>query len=224
MLRDQMLWQWAEETEFGTAVRIDTGRLRGRDPANRFVVEDKRTISGAERPVDWWKINKRASIDLFQTMKQKIEEHLMWQSLYRHLWAAGSTYGNNRPYAAVELLTTWAAYKWFAHNMFLREQYPHHPDIWRILHAPSYETPEDIMDTYDLDKNATIINMTKKEIIINGTGYTGEIKKGVFSWFNYLMPQQWVLPMHCSANVGENGDVALLSTSGSKTLDFSRRL
>ena len=117
-------------------------------------------------------------------------------------------------------------YPWsnqFAYNMFLRpdaDEIKNFEPDWTILCAPGFMADPEVDGTRQ--HNFAILNFTKQQIIIGGTGYTGEIKKGIFSVLNYVLPTKHnVLAMHCSANVGENGDTAIffgLSGTGKTTL------
>jgi phosphoenolpyruvate carboxykinase (ATP) len=99
----------------------------------------------------------------------------------------------------------------FAYNMFLRpddDELEEFQPNWQIIQAPSFKADPAVDGTRQ--HNFAIISFTQKTILIGGTGYTGEIKKGIFSILNYILPQQQnVLSMHCSANMADNGDTAI---------------
>ena len=123
-------------------------------------------------------------------------------------------------------LTVVNEYPWsnlFADNMFIRlneDEVKEFKSEWTIINAPGFMADPKVDGTRQ--HNFAILNFTKKVILIGGTGYTGEIKKGIFSALNFTLPyQENVLSMHCSANVGQNGDTALffgLSGTGKTTL------
>ena len=123
----------------------------------------------------------------------------------------------------IRVVTEYAWSNMFAYNMFLRpsdsEIESFNPE-WTILNAPGFMADAKVDGTRQ--HNFAILNFTKKIILIGGTGYTGEIKKGIFSALNFILPHQKnVLPMHCSANIGKNGDTAIffgLSGTGKTTL------
>lgn len=206
------------------ALVVQTGKFTGRSPKDRFIVKDKITSS----TVDWNDINKPILPMYYQQLRSKLVEYLSNAELYVRDAYACSDEKYRLPLRLV------AEYPWsamFAHNMFLRpstnEILNANPE-WTILCAPGFKANPDIDGTRQ--SNFSIINFSKKEILIGGTGYTGEIKKGIFSVLNYILPVQHnVLSMHCSANVGQDDDVAVffgLSGTGKTTLsaDPNRKL
>ncbi len=206
------------------ALSIKTGKFTGRSPKDRFIVSDSLTKDA----VDWNNINKPISYAHYQGLKSKLTEYLSDQSLYVKEGYACSdkTYKLN-----VRLIAEkpWSAQ--FVHNMFLRptsEELESFDADWNILCAPGFKADPEIDGTRS--SNFSIICFSEKTIIIGGTGYTGEIKKGIFSVLNFILPvERNVLSMHCSANVGMNGDTAIffgLSGTGKTTLstDANRAL
>lgn len=207
------------------ALVVNTGKFTGRSPKDRFIVKDKIT----ENTVDWNDINMPISSDSFDQLYAKIIKYAEGlEEIYVRDCFAGAN-PNYRLNVRVYTETPWA--NMFAYNMFLR---PTQKDLvnftpdWQVYCFPSV-TADPEKDGTRQD-NFAIINFTKKTIIIGGTSYTGEIKKGIFSVLNYLLPtKNNVLSMHCSANVGQSGDTALffgLSGTGKTTLsaDSDRRL
>ena len=201
---------------------INTGKFTGRSPKDRYIVSDEIT----KDKVWWGNINRPIESNTFDKLYTKIINHLNGKELYvRDCYACSSK--KNRLN-----LRTICEYPWsdiFSHNMFLRPEKNEKFEIeWTVISAPNFHAnpKEDDID----NENFSIINFTKKIIIIGGTGYTGEIKKGIFSVLNYILPvEKNVLPMHCSANSGENSDTSIffgLSGTGKTTLstDSSRRL
>lgn len=198
------------------ALVIKTGKFTGRSPKDRFVVKDDLT----QDTVDWGSVNKPFDADKFDALYNKVVAHLEEKNLYvKDVKACAD------PNYALKVRLV-AEYPWsaqFAHNMFLRhtedEIKTFQPD-WTILCAPSFKAVAEVDGTDSF--NFAILNFSKKQIIIGGTGYTGEIKKGIFSVLNYLLPMEKnVLSMHCSSNVGPNGDTAVffgLSGTGKTTL------
>ena len=201
---------------------INTGKFTGRSPKDRYIVSDKIT----KEKVWWGEINRPIDSNVFDNLFTKIINHLSGKELYvRDCYACASQ--KNRLN-----LRTICEYAWsdiFSHNMFLRPEKNEKFKIeWTVISAPNFHAnPKD--DGID-NENFSIINFSKKIIIIGGTGYTGEIKKGIFSVLNFTLPvHKNVLPMHCSANSGENGDTSIffgLSGTGKTTLstDSSRKL
>ncbi|HEX7241471.1 MAG TPA: phosphoenolpyruvate carboxykinase (ATP) [Longimicrobiaceae bacterium] len=187
----------------------------GRSPNDKFVVRDGNT----EADVWWGKVNQPISPEHYAALREDVVTHLEGQDLYvRDMWA-----GADPEYRlAVRVITPNAWHNLFAHNMFRR---PSEAELegmvpgFTILHAPEYEADPARHGT----RTGTfiLVNFTSKEILIGGTRYAGEIKKSIFSILNYLLPRQGVLAMHCSANVGPDGDTALffgLSGTGKTTL------
>src|SRR5678809_233407 len=198
------------------ALCIDTGKFTGRSPKDRFIVKDQMT----EDSVDWGVVNKTFGIDQYDVIKKDILDDVRGTDLYIHdgFVCADENYRMN-----VRVL---AEYPWsalFANNMFLRLQGNEIDGFapeWTVVCAPGFKADPAKHGTRQA--NFAIINFTDRAILIGGTGYTGEIKKGIFSVLNYLLPQEEkTLSMHCSANVGMHGDTAIffgLSGTGKTTL------
>jgi len=206
------------------ALAINTGKFTGRAPKDRFIVEDDIT-----RDTVWWgNINQKFDADKFDGLFDKLSAYLSNREIYVRDAYAGVD-PNYRIKIRVVNEVPWA--NLFAYNMFLRpskkEQKEFEPE-WNVIAAPGFYANPEKDGTHK--HNFAIINFTKKMIIIGGTGYTGEIKKGIFSVLNFILPHENnVLPMHCSANVGKSGDTAVffgLSGTGKTTLssDENRRL
>jgi len=206
------------------ALSIKTGRFTGRSPKDRFIVEDDLTRD----TVDWNNINKPISHAHFIGLKDKLTQYLSDQDIYIK---EGYACADEKYKLNVRLVAEkpWSAQ--FVHNMFLRpteEQLRDFDADWHILCAPGFKADPATDGTRS--ENFAIINFTEKTILIGGTGYTGEMKKGIFSVLNFILPlQRNVLSMHCSANVGKNGDTAIffgLSGTGKTTLstDANRAL
>jgi phosphoenolpyruvate carboxykinase (ATP) len=207
------------------ALKINTGKFTGRSPKDRYIVDDEVTKSA----VDWGGINQPFSQEGFDVLQQEILNYLNEQNeIYvRDVYAcANLDYRLN-----IRVVTEYPWQSLFANNMFLRIRKSalktFDPD-WTILCAPGYFADPKKHGTRA--ENFAIINFGKKTIIIGGTAYTGEIKKGIFSVLNFKLPfEKKVLSMHCSANVGMKGDTALffgLSGTGKTTLstDSDRKL
>jgi phosphoenolpyruvate carboxykinase (ATP) len=206
------------------ALAIETGEFTGRSPKDRYIVSDAIT----ESEVWWGDVNIAYSPDKFDALHQKMVSHLEKQDIYvRDVFAcADNEYRMN---IRVVTETPWS--NLFAYNMFLRPSNDELSQLipdWHILCVPSFMAiPE---EDGTRQSNFAILNFTKKIILIGGTGYTGEIKKGIFSALNFILPyEKKVLSMHCSANIGEDGDTAIffgLSGTGKTTLssDPNRRL
>ncbi len=206
------------------ALAIETGEFTGRSPQDRFIVCDSKT----EEAVWWGTINKKFETDKFHALYNRMKAYLMGRDLYvRDSYACADD--DYRLNIRVVTETPWA--NMFANNMFLRptdQEIENFKPDWHIVCAPEFLADPIIDGTRQ--HNFAILNFTEKMIIIGGTGYTGEIKKGIFSVLNFVLPHERnVLSMHCSANVGEAGDAAVffgLSGTGKTTLssDENRRL
>jgi len=198
------------------AVVIKTGKFTGRSPKDRYIVKDSIT----QDTVDWGAVNQPYNAEGFDRLKGGITEYLGDKEIYvRDVYACADE--NYRLKIRVIAEYPWS--NQFAHNMFIRpseeELKDFEPD-WVIYCAPGFKADVDLDGTRD--ENFAMLNFTRKQIIIGGTGYTGEIKKGIFSVLNYVLPtQRNVLSMHCSANIGKNDDAAIffgLSGTGKTTL------
>ncbi len=207
------------------ALCISTGEFTGRSPKDKFTVFDAVT----EDAVNWNAINQPISTENFDKLEQEILAYFdkLNEVYVRDLFAcADPTY---RLSIRVVTETPWAGL--FADNMFIRpekDQLQNFDPEWTILCAPGFYAKSEIHGTRQ--HNFSIINFSKKVILIGGSGYTGEIKKGIFTVLNFVLPhQRKVLSMHCSANIGTEGDTALffgLSGTGKTTLsaDPNRKL
>lgn len=198
------------------ALAIETGTFTGRSPKDRFLVQDDSTRSR----VDWGEINQPMTSEAFQTLLQDVQSHLDGKSVFVRDAAVGA---DTRYRIPVRVVTEKAWSSLFVDNMFIRlseqERWVAEPD-WHVICAPSFKA--DPARHGCRQSNVSAIDFTRKIIVVAGSGYTGEIKKGMFSVMNYLLPVEHdVLPMHCSANMGQNGDVAVffgLSGTGKTTL------
>ncbi len=223
LVEDTILLGQGMLTDTG-ALAIETGEFTGRSPQDRFIVCDQNT----ENTVWWGDINKKFDSEDFDRLYERMKAYLIGKDVYvRDAYAcAEDKYRLN-----IRVATEFPWSNMFANNMFLRptdEEIQSFNPEWHIVCAPGFMANPEIDGTRQ--HNFAIINFTKKMIIIGGTGYTGEIKKGIFSVLNYVLPHEKnILSMHCSANVGEEGDTAIffgLSGTGKTTLssDPNRRL
>lgn len=198
------------------ALMADTGKFTGRSPKDRFVVQDENTADSV-----WWgDINIPIAADKFDQLHQKMVAYLADKKLYvRDAYA-----GANPDYQLkLRVVNELAWHNLFAYNLFLRPaegaDTSWEPDF-SIICAPGFQADPAVDGTRQA--NFAILNFTKKLILIGGTAYAGEMKKGIFGVLNYLLPhERHTLPMHCSANVGQAGDTAIffgLSGTGKTTL------
>jgi len=206
------------------AITINTGKFTGRSPLDRFIVKDSIT----QDTVWWGDINIPFSESKFDQLHQKITKYLSNKELFaRDSYACA----NEKHRLNIRVINEYPWSNLFAYNMFLRptkEEFNNFTHEWLILNAPGFLADPEVDGTRQ--ENFAILSFTKKIILIGGTGYTGEIKKGIFSALNYILPQEKnVLSMHCSANNGKDGDTAIffgLSGTGKTTLsaDPNRKL
>src|SRR3990167_2155082 len=199
---------WSETKAF----TVQTGKRTGRSPKDRYIVRDTLT----DTTVDWGKVNQPISPDVFHTLWAKAEAYLKEKTVYVSHYQVGADSEYGLP---VTVITELAWHQVFVHHLFIRDRtvtvgLPE----WTVLNACSLQTtPAD-----GVNSDATLIlNFAERKILLIGLLYAGEMKKAMFSVLNFLLPNQGILPMHCAANVGECGDVALffgLSGTGKTTL------
>jgi phosphoenolpyruvate carboxykinase (ATP) len=204
------------------SLAADTGEFTGRSPKDKFTVCDEKT----ENTVWWGNVNFKFEPSKFDALLNKVLKHFEGKDLFvRDAYAcAHPDFKLN-----IKVVTESAYQNLFANNLFLRpEKGVEQETDWLILAAPSFKA--NASEDGTRQHNFSIINFTKKIILIGGSGYTGELKKGIFTVLNYILPQERkVLSMHCSANIGEKGDTAIffgLSGTGKTTLsaDPNRKL
>lgn len=206
------------------ALAINTGEFTGRSPQDRFIVKDSIT----EDKVWWGNINIPFDSDKFEKLYNKVTEYLSGKEVYvRDSYVcADPNYRMN-----VRVVTECAWSNLFCYNMFLRPEDSELENFdaeWHVVCAPGFMADPAVDGTRQ--HNFAILDFTRKIALIGGTGYTGEMKKGIFSALNFILPVfKNTLPMHCSANVGEKGDTAIffgLSGTGKTTLsaDPARKL
>ena len=198
------------------ALAVNTGEFRGRSPKDRFIVKDDIT----KDRIWWGDINIPFEPEQFDMLYDKVVDYLSEKEVFaRDCYAcADDNYRLN-----IRVINEYPWSNQFAYNMFLRpteEELEGFNPEWLVVNAPGFIA----VPTEDGTRqhNFAILNFTKKIALIGGTGYTGEIKKGIFSALNFILPVfKNTLPMHCSANVGKDGDTAIffgLSGTGKTTL------
>jgi len=200
-----------------------TGERTGRSPKDRFIVDDEIT-HGA---VDWGRVNQPIPPHQFEALLDRVIEHMRERSLFVENLYCGADPDYRLP---IRVIAEFAWHALFVNQLFIRpeaEELTAHEPEFTVIAAPEFEAvPE-----RDGTRSGTFIftDFARRIILIGGTKYAGEIKKSIFAVMNFLVPQRGVLPMHCSANMGEDGVTALffgLSGTGKTTLsaDPSRRL
>ena len=207
----------------GGALVVETGEYTGRSPNDKFIVEE-----ATSRDNIWWgSVNRAISEDRYAAIRQKFLDYYVDRDLFVQDCHAGADLAYRLD---VRVITETAWHALFTRNMFIQptdEALAAFDPSFTILHAPGLNV-DPATDGTNSDI-CVILNFGAGEVLIAGTWYAGEIKKSVFSILNYLLPAQGVMPMHCSANVGEEGDAAIffgLSGTGKTTLsaDGSRTL
>ena len=212
-----------KESSLG-AIAVNTGEFTGRSPMDRFIVKDDIT----KDEIWWGDINIPFESEKFDKLYDKVVSYLSGKEIFvRDSYAcADPNYRLN-----IRVVNEYPWSNMFAYNMFLRpteEELKGFDPEWTVINAPGFMADAAIDGTRQ--HNFAILNFSRKIALIGGTGYTGEIKKGIFSALNFILPVfKNTLPMHCSANVGKDGDTAIffgLSGTGKTTLsaDPNRQL
>ncbi|MGG2056132.1 phosphoenolpyruvate carboxykinase (ATP) [Lysinibacillus pakistanensis] len=206
------------------AVRAETGKYTGRSPKDKYTVEEEST----KDKIDWGKVNQPISSEVFDNLYVKVVKYLKERDeLFVFKGFAGADKDSQ---LSIQVINEYAWHNLFAHQLFIRpteEELAAHVADFTVISAPNFKADPAVDGT--ASETFIIVSLEKKTILIGGTEYAGEIKKSIFGIMNYLLPQQGILSMHCSANVGEAGDVALffgLSGTGKTTLsaDPDRKL
>lgn len=206
------------------AIRAETGRYTGRSPQDKFIVKDE----VSKDTVDWGSVNQPISEEIFENLYHKVVDFLKEkEEVFIFNGFAGA---DERYRLPIQVINEFAWHNLFAHQLFIRpteDELAEHVSEFTIVSAPSFKA--DPAQDGTRSEAFIMVSFKHRVILIGGTEYAGEIKKSIFSVMNYLLPESDVLPMHCSANVGKEGDVALffgLSGTGKTTLsaDPERRL
>jgi phosphoenolpyruvate carboxykinase (ATP) len=197
------------------AVVVRTGIHTGRAANDKFIVQDSTTAG----TINWNKINRPIDPEHFERLHLRMSAYFQGRDVFVQDTTAVADPRYRLP---IRVITENAWHSLFARNLFIRcrpDDLAGHQPGFTILQAPDFRAIPEIDGTNS--DVFIIINFSQRLVLIGGTSYGGEIKKSIFTILNYLLPEQGVLPMHCSANVGPGGDVALffgLSGTGKTTL------
>jgi len=198
------------------SLMVDTGKFTGRSPKDKFIVDEPSSTENV-----WWgPVNQKIKPAIFEDLKERVATFLSGKDLYMFDGFCGADKKYQMP---IRILTKKPWHAMFVRNMFIRpteEELEGFEPEFTILNAALYTEEE--YEKLGLNSEVFVIfNLAQKFAIIGGTQYGGEMKKGIFSVMNYTLPLQEVMSMHCSANIGKRGDVALffgLSGTGKTTL------
>ena len=197
------------------SLSVKTGKYTGRSPDDRFIVFDDLTHD----KVHWGKVNKQIPTETFEKLSQKMKKFVDGKELYIFDGFVGADPENRLP---IRVINDHAWQSLFVHQLLIRpsatELESHEPEF-TIICINDFEAIPEVDGT---SSNAFIlINLSKKLVLIGTTNYAGEIKKAIFSVMNFILPSKGVFPMHCSANIGKDGDTSLffgLSGTGKTSL------
>ena len=197
------------------SLSVKTGKYTGRSPDDRYIIYDDET----HERVDWGKVNHQFPPGKFDKIFEKMKKFVKGKELFVFDGFVGASKENR---LAIRLINDHAWQSLFACQLFIKpsaaELETHEPEF-TVMCINDFEAIPEVDGT---NSNVFIlINFTKKLVLIGGTSYAGEMKKSIFSVMNYLLPDRGVFPMHCSANIGKDGDTALffgLSGTGKTSL------
>ncbi|GAE27506.1 phosphoenolpyruvate carboxykinase [Halalkalibacter wakoensis JCM 9140] len=203
------------------ALAVETGAYTGRSPKDKFIVNE----SSITDKIEWGSVNQSIGKDVFSSLYHKVIEHLGMQE---ELFVSDGFAGASEPYQIpLTIINEFAWHQVFARQLFIRptnktQQSKNEP--FTIISAPTFKA-DPLVDGTNSEA-FVILSFEERIILIGGTEYAGEMKKSIFSVMNFLLPEEDVLSMHCSANAGPEGDVALffgLSGTGKTTLSADPR-
>lgn len=205
------------------ALQVKTGKYTGRSSKDKFIVNETAT----KNTINWGNVNQPIDEAAFRHLYDKVLDYLGDKACFVLRGFAGADTDYRMP---IQIVNEYAWHNLFAHQMFITptdDELAHHHPQFTVISAPGFYADP----AHDGTNSETfiIVSFEQRVVIIGGTEYAGEIKKSIFTVMNALLPDEGVLPMHCSANVGREGDAALffgLSGTGKTTLsaDPNRRL
>jgi phosphoenolpyruvate carboxykinase (ATP) len=205
------------------SLSVNTGKYTGRSPDDRFIIYDDKTCD----TVDWGKINHQFSREKFEKILEKMKHFVDGKDLFVFDGFVGADKDNQ---LSIRVINDHVWQSLFARQLFIRPsegELKNHEPEFTIMCINDFEAIPKVDGT--ASNVFILIDLTRKIVLIGGTQYAGEMKKSMFGVMNFLLPERGVFPMHCSANIGKNGDTALffgLSGTGKTTLsaDSNRRL
>ena len=197
------------------SLSVKTGKYTGRSPQDRYIIYDDET----HETIDWGDVNRQFPTEKFNSVFEKMKKHAEGKDLYIFDGFVGADKENR---LAIRVVNDHAWQNLFCRQLFVRpsnEELESHDPDFTIVCLNDFETIPEIDGTRT--NIFILVNLSKKIVLIGGTNYAGEMKKSMFAVMNYLMPKKDVFPMHCSANIGKEGDTALffgLSGTGKTSL------